>query len=328
MAFVTLTSADVERLLPMRACIEVVEEALCALERGEMTQSLRSRYAAPEANGVLVWMPAHRGGDEPMFGMKTLCVVPANPARGLHAHQGAVMLMDGVTGQLRALMDASAITAIRTAAASAVATRALAREDATELAIVGTGVQAERHLEAIPLVRPIRRARIAARSPERAREFVERLQPSVEFPLEAAESIEAALRGADVVVTVTSAREPVLRGAWLSAGAHLNAVGASRAEFRELDTATVAASSLFTDRRESLENEAGEYRLALQEGLIGPDHLKGELGEVLVGKIPGRTSPDEITLFRSLGLASEDVAAATYLLREATRTGAGTTVEF
>jgi ornithine cyclodeaminase len=224
------------------------------------------------------------------------------------------------------MMDASTVTAIRTAAVSAVATRALAREDAGDLAIIGTGVQAERHLEALALVRPIRRARIAGRSPERARAFVERLAGQTTFPLEVAESAEAAVDGADIVVTATSASEPVLQGAWLAEGTHVNAVGASQPIRRELDTAVVARASLFTDRRESLEREAGEYQLALKEGAIGEDHLKGEVGAVLSGKVAGRTSPSEITLFRSLGLGSEDVAAAQFLLVEAQRTGAGTRV--
>jgi ornithine cyclodeaminase len=326
MVFVALSGADVERLLPMQACIEVMAETLQALDRGEMVQPLRMSFRPAEAPGVMSWMPARRGGEQPVFGMKVLCVIPGNPARGLHAHQGAVLLLNGETGELEGMLDASTVTAIRTAAVSAVATRALAREDASDLAIIGTGVQAERHLEALPLVRPIRRARIAGRSPERARAFVERLAGQVAFPLEVADSAEAAVAGADIVVTATSASEPVLKGAWLAEGAHVNAVGASQPVRRELDTATVARASLFTDRRESLEREAGEYQLALKEGVIGPDHLKGEVGEVLNGKAAGRTSPTEITLFRSLGLASEDVATAQFVLAEAARTGAGTRV--
>lgn len=328
MTFVTLAAAEIERLLPMHVCIELMADALVALERGQMSMPLRGRFVPPQAEGSLAWMPAHRSGEQPVFGLKVLCVMPGNPARGLAAIQGAVLLFDGVTGQLRGVMDAATITAIRTAAVSAVATRALAREDASELAIIGTGVQAARHLEAIPLVRPIRRARIAGRAPERARAFVERQQPRCAFPLEACESVEAAVRGADVVVTATTSSEPVLERAWLAPGVHLNAVGASRPIHRELDTATVAAASVFTDRRESLENEALEYRLALKEGLIQPGHAKGELGELLVGKVAGRRSGDEITLFRSLGLAVEDTAAAAYLLQEATRQGVGTTVSF
>ena len=328
MAFVALGSAEVEQLLPMRACIEVMAEALAALERGEMSLPLRGRFAPPGGHGTMAWMPAHWAGEQPVFGLKVLCVMPGNPARGLDAIQGVVLLMDGVTGQLRAVVDAATVTAIRTAAVSAVATRLLARQEASVLAVIGTGVQAARHLEAIPLVRPIRHARVAGRSRERAEAFVERMRARLPFPIEPAESAEVAVREADIVVTATTSTEPVLQRSWLAPGTHINAVGASRPTHRELDTATLAAASLFTDRRESLESEALEYQLALKEGVIGPGHVRGELGQVLTGKVAGRTSAEEITLFRSLGLAIEDMAAAAYLAREAARQGVGTSVDF
>jgi ornithine cyclodeaminase/alanine dehydrogenase-like protein (mu-crystallin family) len=277
---------------------------------------------------VMAWMPAHRSGPAAVYGMKVLCVIPGNPARGLDGHQGQVLLADGVTGQLRALLDAAPVTAVRTAAVSALATRLLARADASTLAIVGTGVQALRHLESIPLVRPIERVRIAGRTPERAAEFVEGLTGRFPFIVEARASAEAAVRGADVVVTATSSHEPVLAREWLERGAHVNAVGASQPTHRELETTVVADALLFTDRRESLENEAADYRLALAEGRIDPTHLRGELGELVVGKAVGRTSDDELTLFRSLGLAAFDVAAAEHVVAKATAAGVGTLVEF
>jgi len=326
MSFRVLTAADIERLLPMSECIEVVAGAFVALERGELTQPLRSIWIPPDANGAMAWMPAHRGGAEPLYGLKVLCVVPDNPTRGLDGHQGQVLLADGATGQLRALLDASTVTAIRTAAVSALATRLLAREDARRLAIVGTGVQARTHLESIPLVRPIEHVRVAGRTPERARAFVREV--AVPFELEACESVEDAVRGADVVVTATTSRKPVLARSWLEPGVHVNAIGASQPTSRELDTQTVADASLFTDRRESLENEAAEYRLAVEEGLIEPAHVRAELGEVLTGKAAGRTSDHEITLFRSHGLAVFDVAAAAHVLAKADGSGAGVTVDY
>jgi ornithine cyclodeaminase/alanine dehydrogenase-like protein (mu-crystallin family) len=247
--------------------------------------------------------------------MKVLCILPGNPARGLDAHMGVVVLLDGQTGSLRAVADASAITAIRTAAVSAVAIRALARPEAETLAIIGTGVQATRHLQAVPLVRPIRVARIAGRTPERARTFIDQLQPSCAFPLCAAASPEEAVRGADIVVTATSSRTPVVERAWIAPGAHLCAVGASRPPAHELDAGTMAACALYTDRRDSLAAEAAEWQAGLGQGHFGEDHLRGELGEVLIGARPGRQGPDEITLFRSLGLASEDLAALEYAIR-------------
>jgi ornithine cyclodeaminase/alanine dehydrogenase-like protein (mu-crystallin family) len=328
MSFRVLTAADIERLLPMSECIDVVAAAFVALEQGEMSMPLRSIWIPPDANGGMAWMPAHRSGPEPLYGLKVLCVIPDNPTRGLDGHQGQVMLADGLTGQLRALLDASTVTAIRTAAVSALATRLLAREDAHTLAIVGTGVQARTHLEAIPLVRPIERMRVAGRTPDRARAFVDELAGVVPFELEACQSVEEAVRGADVVVTATTSREPVLMRGWLEPGVHVNAVGASQPTSRELDTATVAGAALFTDRRESLENEAAEYRLALDEGLIEPTHVRAELGELLTGTATGRTSEDEITLFRSLGLAVFDVAATAHVLAKAEAAGEGVTVDF
>jgi ornithine cyclodeaminase/alanine dehydrogenase-like protein (mu-crystallin family) len=328
MSFLVLKEHEIVELLPMAECIEVMAGAFAALEGGEMTQPLRSVFVPPDANGLMAWMPAHHAGAAPVFGMKVLCLVPSNPSRGLDAHQGLVLVSDGETGRLRALLDASPITAIRTAAVSALATRLLARADSSTLAIVGTGVQALGHLESIPLVRPIERVRIAGRTPERAQEFVATLAGKYPFAIEASPSAEAAIRGADIVVTATNTREPLLSREWLSPGTHVNAVGASQRTHQELDTQTVADSALFTDRRESLENEAAEYRLALEEGLISPSHLRGELGELVTSKVAGRSSDAELTLFRSLGLAAFDVAAAEHVLANAERDGAGLNVDF
>jgi len=262
------------------------------------------------------------------FGLKTVGVFPGNVTRGMDAHQGGVLLIDGDTGELKALMNASAITAIRTAAVTALATRTLAREDAHDLAIVGAGVQARTHLEALGCVRRLERVRVASRDPEHARAFAREQSQRHGRPVEAAASVEAAVRGADLVVTVTSSAEPVLQREWVAAGAHLNLVGASLASAREADSATVAAGRLFVDRRESAENESGDYLTPLREGLIGPDHIRGELGEVLTGARPGRTSEAEITIFKSLGLALEDLAAARYVYERARQSGAGTWAEF
>ena len=328
MAFLVLTHADVEQLLAMETCIEVMSEALAALARGDLSQPLRSVYVPPRATGAMAWMPAYRSGEGAVYAMKILCVIPDNPSRGLDGHQGAVVLMDGVTGELRALMNAAAVTAIRTAAVSAVATRLLAREDARELAIIGAGVQARWHLDAILRVRPIERVRIASRTLDSAQRFVERMRPQVRCALEAVESAEAAVRDAGIVVTATTALEPVLERAWLVPGTHVNAVGASRPPNREIDTATWSAAAVFVDRRESVEHEAADYRRALEEGGIMPDHIRAEIGEVLLGRASGRTSSDEVTLFRSLGLAVEDLATAQHLLQRARASGTGTMVDF
>ena len=328
MKILIVTHTEVKELLPMQECISVMAEALSALARGLMHQPLRMVLRPHDATGLMGLMPAYKAGEHPAFGLKTICVFPENPARGKDAHQGSVMLFDGETGELRALMNASAITAIRTAAVSGVATRLLARTDANELAIIGAGVQARTHLAAMACVRSLKRARVASRTFEHARALAQEVQPDYSFPIEAVETVEEALRSAQLIVTATSAHEPVLKREWVAPGAHINAVGAYSPATREIDTATIAASLLFVDRRESAVNEAGDYLLALQEGAIGPEHIFGEIGEVLLGEKAGRTSPDEITLFKSLGLAVEDLAAAEYLYRQAKTKGAGTWVEF
>jgi ornithine cyclodeaminase len=271
-------------------------------------------------------MPSYVGGETAAYGLKTVCVFPGNPAKGKDAHQGAVLLFSAETGELLALMNASAITAIRTAAVSGVATDLLAREDASDLAIIGAGVQARTHLKAIAEVRPIKRCRVASRNIEHGRRLAKEM--SFPFEIEVVETVEQALEGADLIATVTNSKEPVVRREWISTGVHLNVVGSSTPLAREVDTATMAESALFVDRRESTLNEAGDYLFAMREGAIGPEHIRAELGEVLTGQKPGRTSPEEITLFKSLGLAVEDLAAANYLYRKAKELNAGTWIEF
>ena len=328
MKILILTHDEVEQLLTMQECLAVMEEALSSLARGEMVQPLRTAVRPAAAAGLLAMMPAYKSGRDAVFGLKAICVFPDNPKLGKDAHQGGVLLFSGETGEPLALMNASAITAIRTAAVSAVATRLLAREDASDLAIVGTGVQARSHLAAMACARPIARARIVSRTFSHAQVFVNEMQPQCTFPLQAVESVRAAVTDADIIVTATTSREPVLRREWLMEGAHLNAVGSSSPKSREIDTATMAAASLFVDRRESALNEAGDYLLAAGEGAIGPDHIRAEVGEVLIGAAPGRTSPNQITLFKSLGIAIEDLAAAAYLYRKAQQQNAGAWVEF
>jgi ornithine cyclodeaminase/alanine dehydrogenase-like protein (mu-crystallin family) len=326
MDLLVLTHDDVERLLPMEDCIELMSDVLADLARGSVWQPLRFVVRPPDEASLMGLMPAHRSAPGASYGLKAVCIFPANPARGLDMHQGGVLLFDGETGGLRALADASAITAIRTAAVSAVATRALAREDARELAILGSGVQARSHLDALAKVRPFDQARVWSRTDEHARVFAADAQAL--FPVEAVASAEEAVRKADVVVTATSSPEPIVRSEWLATGAHVNAVGSSIPTARELDAATVQAASLFADARESMVNEAGDYLFAVREAEIGPDHIRAELGEVLIGSREGRRSADELTVFKSLGLAAEDLAATEYVYARALEVGAGRAVPF
>ncbi len=318
MSALVLDQAQVEELLTMPECIELMEETLVALARKELYQPLRSVVRPPGADGFMGLMPAYRGGQVSAFGLKVVCIFPGNPARGLDAHQGAVVLFDGETGEVRAIANASAITAIRTSAVSAVATRALAREGARTLAILGAGVQAKSHLEAMQTLHDWDRIMVWSRTREHAEQL----------GVEVADTAEKALRHADVVCTTTTSREPVVRRAWLKEGAHVNAVGSSIPATRELDTATMAEAALFVDRRESTLNEAGDYLFAAAEGEIGPEHIRAELGDVLAGSAGGRRSSEELTVFKSLGLAVEDLACAQFLLGRAGELGRGTEVSF
>jgi ornithine cyclodeaminase/alanine dehydrogenase-like protein (mu-crystallin family) len=330
MKLLILSEHDVHALMPVAECIPVMEEALRALARGEVTQPLRTVVRPENADGFLGLMPAYRGGPHPAYGLKEICLFPGNPARGLDTHLGAVLLHSGETGELQAVVNASAVTAIRTAAVSGVATKLLARTEPGDLAVLGAGVQARTHIEAMLAVRPVRRIRITSRSPERARACAGEMRSRLPIgpEIDVVDSVEEALNGASIVVTATSAKEPIVRREWLAPGAHINAVGSSVAHTRELDSATVAAASLFVDRRESTTHESGDYLFALREGAIGEDHIRGELGELLLGTVAGRRSPDELTLFKSLGLGIEDLASASYLFEKAQKTGAGTWVEW
>ena len=304
MSLLVLSETDVRRVLTMEACIEAMDEVLRLLARGELLQPLRPVFRAPEGGTLLGLMPAYRGGAAPAWSLKEIVIASGNPARGLDSHQGGVLLHDGETGELRALLNASPVTEVRTAAVSAVATRALARPDAHVVAILGGGVQARAHEEAMRAVLPEAEIRTWTRGD--------------------GGTPEGMLRGADVVCTCTSAREPILERAWLAAGAHVNAVGSSVPSARELDEATVAEATLMVDRRESALNEAGDL---LVPG-FGAERIAAELGEVLVGDHPGRTRGEELTVFKSLGLGVEDLAAAELVVRLAREQGVGTEVDF
>ena len=317
---------DVKRLLPMEECIELMASVLSDLARGDVWQPLRFVVRPPDEPSLMGLMPAHRSAPAGSYGLKVVCIFPANAARGIDLHQGGVLLFDGETGELRALVDASAVTATRTAAVSGVATRLLARGDARELAILGSGVQARAHLEAMAAVRPFERCRVWSRTQEHAAAFA--AEAHAPFPVEVAESAEDAVRGADVLVTATSAPEPIVRRDWLGPGAHVNAVGSSIPTARELDADTITAAALFADARESMVNEGGDYLFAVREAGVGPEHIRAELGEVLIGSGDGRRTDDELTVFKSLGLAAEDLAAAEHVYARARAAGAGTTVPF
>jgi ornithine cyclodeaminase len=328
MSLLIINDVEVEHLLPMNECIIVMEEAFGGLARGDFYQPLRTITTPPDVKGVMALMPTFRAGQTPRFGLKAICVFPGNAALGKDAHQGGVLLFDGTNGEPLAIANASAITAIRTAAVSGLATRLLAREDAADLAIIGAGVQARTHLLAMSSVRRLTRIRVAARRFASAKKFAAEMKARAPCPIEPVESAEAAVRKADIIVTATTSHDPVINRDWLSPGVHINAVGTYSFKAREIDTATMKNATLFVDRRESALNEAGDYLIAAKEGAIGPEHIRAELSEVVTGAHPGRTSSEEITVFKSLGLAMEDLAATDYIFRKAREQGCGTLVDF
>jgi ornithine cyclodeaminase/alanine dehydrogenase-like protein (mu-crystallin family) len=319
-----LASHHVHELLGYRECADLMRQALADLARGQIQQPLRTVVRLRDAAGFMGLMPSYSPAIG--YGLKALCITPGNPAIGKDAHQGGVLLFDAATGEPLALVNASAVTEIRTAAVSAVATGLLARPGAAELAIIGTGVQGQAHAHAIAATRPLAGIRVAGRDLARARGVAAELAGQLGLPVSAHDQAREAVAGADIVVTATNSPRPVLRREWLAAGAHVNAVGACVPTDREIDTATMAEAALFADSRESVRNEAGDYLLAEKEGAVNP--VRAEIGELLIGAAPGRSGEDEITLFESLGLAAEDLAAASYLYQKATRLGAGTSADF
>jgi ornithine cyclodeaminase len=322
-----VNEADVRRLLPMDDCVPLMREALASLSRGDVIVPLRSKVMLPDGSGLLGLMPGYLG--EPRsFGLKVVTVMPGNHGTTYDSHQGVVMLFGVAHGEPLAILDATSITAIRTAAASAAATHLLARADAGDLALIGSGAQARAHLAAMRAVRTLRRVRVWSRNRAHAETLAREEGPKAGVEIEVSASGEEAVRGADLVCTLTASKEPVLQGAWLSPGAHVNAVGACFATHRELDTETVRRARFYTDCRESCLNEAGDLLIPLREGAITDGHLLGEVGEVILGRAPGRSSRDDVTVYESLGVAVEDLAAAHSIHRRAMRTGEGTWLEW
>ena len=322
-----LNESGVEQLLAMEACIPLMRETLETLARGDAVLPLRNMVRLPDGSGILGLMPGYLAKPE-SFGLKVVSVMPGNHGTPYDSHQGVVMLFGVKHGEPLAILDATAITAIRTAAVSGAATQALARADAGDLALLGSGVQARTHLPAMAAVRTLRRVRVWSRTHAHAEAFASSNRAASNgVAIEVSASAEEAVRGADLICTTTATKQPILEGRWLSAGAHINAVGACFPACRELDTEAVVRSRFYCDRRESVGSEAGDFLIPRREGAIGSDHIVGEIGEVAIGRAPGRSRPDEITLFKSLGIAVEDVAAAEHIHRRARAVGKGFLVD-
>ena len=330
-----LNRREVTSLLSMPTCIGLMEQALASLSRGEVILPLRPVIRIPDSPNAFAVMPTYSASLQ-ASAAKIISVYPANHGTELDSHQGMVVLFDGTNGKPLAIMDAFSITAIRTAAVSGVATKLLARRDAKTVAILGAGTQGRSHIDAMLAAHPFERVMIWSRTKAHAAALVteaegrygpgpvSRARPATFIVVE---DIDAAVREADVVCTVTAAREPILRGGWLRPGTHVNVIGSSIPSARELDSEAVRRARVFVDRRESAAKEAGDLIIPMQEGVIGPDHIVAELGEVVLGNARGREDDQQITLFKSLGLAVEDLACAVYLHDRAVRERVGVTVE-
>jgi len=294
--------------------IPVVREAMIAFSTGRTKQLLRS--IIPLGDGRMFGiMPGALGGDA-VFGAKLISVFPDNFAKGVQSHQGVVVVFDPDTGAPACIAHAGEVTAIRTAAASAVATDVLARPDATRLAILGYGEQAATHARALVKVRRLASIAVWGRSAERARAFAARMSAELDLPVVAAPGAREAVAEADVICTVTPSVEPILEGAWVAPGAHVNLVGSSYAGPVEADNALVVRARFIADSREGVLAQGAEFLRAKAAGLVGDDHIVAEIGEVLAGLKPGRRSADEVTVYKSLGHVAQDLASVQALMRD------------
>jgi ornithine cyclodeaminase len=308
---VYLTRDDARELLDMESCVPLMVDTLKALSRKEATQVLRSVIKLGDRN-VLGIMPATMDSMK-LAGAKVITVFPGNFSKGLPSHQGVVLIFETETGALKAAVDGDAITGIRTAACSAAATGALARKDAKVLAILGSGLQARAHLSAMRLVREITEVLVWDIDIDSAKRFKLEMEEAHGLPVTECQTSRDATRAADIICTVTAAKSPVLFGDSVKPGAHINAVGACSPDCRELDTNAVAKAKLFGDSRESALAEAGDLLIPIKEGALAESHFLGELGDVLLGRLAGRTLDTDITIFESLGLAVEDLASAEFI---------------
>jgi len=320
-----ISSKEVSQLLPMSECIELMEQTLSNMARGLCDVTQRQGMWLPEKQGVLGTMPAFDSGIG-RFGAKLMSVFPGNHAKGLESHQGIVMLFDENGGKPLAIINANEITAIRTAAVSAVATRHLSNQDSNHLLILGCGVQAYKHIEAILQVRKIDKISVWDLHSTAAEKLAQKVSSKFQINVDIQTGKAAQTNGADIICTLSPAKEPILFGKDLEPGVHVNAVGSCNPMSREIDTPLVLKSKIYVDKKEATFNEAGDILIPMKEGIIDKNHVLGELGEVCIHKIPGRTSSEEITLFEALGIAVEDLAAASYIYDQAIQKEMGVTV--
>ncbi len=321
-----LSAANVRRALPMPEAIEAMKAAFAQLSAGRANVPLRTPLEVPAHNGLTLFMPGYLADDDQMA-IKIVSVFNDNPAQGLPLIHALVVAVDAATGRPRAVMDGTYLTALRTGAASGAATDLLARPEARVAAVFGAGTQGRSQLEAVCAARPIETAWVYDLSPEQAEAYAQEMGQRLGLPVRVAPTPAEALREADVVCTATTSSAPVFADADLRPGCHLNAVGAYTPHMQEIPAETVRRAKVVVDHHQSSLAEAGDLIIPLEEGLIGSDHVYAELGEIATGDKPGRTDPAEITLFKSVGVAVQDVAAAGRALAAAERLGLGVEVD-
>ena len=317
-----LSEADVRALLPMADLIEAMERALTEFSGGRVQQPLRTVLEIGDRKAFFGVMPGFVPASGAL-GTKLVTVFGTNAAIGLPTHLATIVLLEPATGAPCALLDGRYITEARTAAVSAVSARLLSRPDSKTMAIIGSGVQATSHLEALSLVRDVSEVRVWSPTPEHRERFARDAQVASGVRVHAVRSARDAVAGADLIVLVSSSREPVVESAWVKDGAHVCAVGACRPDQREMDTALVARGRVFVDSRTGAFAEAGDIVLPIKEGAFDANHIAGELGEVAAGSREGRTSASDVTIFKSLGMAVEDVVAAQMAFERAAERGLG-----
>jgi alanine dehydrogenase len=320
-----LSREDVRQALPMYQAIETVKGAFAQLSTGQADVPLRLALNVPRHNGVTLLMPAYLHTDEQMA-VKIVSVFHENPAQGLPLIHALVVVVDATTGRPAAIMDGIYLTALRTGAASGAATDLLARQDTHIAAIFGAGAQGRTQLEAVCAVRPIQEAWIYDKEPERAAAYANEMSQRLSLPVRVAETPAEAVHRADVICTATTSSSAVFEDADVQPGTHINAVGAYTPEMQEIPVETVLRAKVVIDHREASLAEAGDLLIPLKQGLITEDHIYAELGEIAAGLKPGRASPEEITLFKSVGVAVQDVAAAGAVLEAARRLNLGSEV--
>lgn len=321
-----LSEKEVRRLLDIEELIRALEQAHVQYSTGKAVMPVRQVVPLSEIKGRITTMPAYLR-EANALGMKVVTYFQENPRQGLPAILGTIHLYSTDTGKLMAVMDGTYITAIRTACVSAMATKVLANPHTPVMGILGAGVQAKAHIRALCKVRQVSRIKIYSPSGKSAQRLKEELEPAVGVTIDPALTAEKAVRDSDLLVTATTAKEPILSADWLKSGVHINAVGSHRPDQREIDGATLKRAKVVVDSREAIMAECGDVLLAIREGAITESHIHAEIGEVVTGKKPGRTSAAEFTLYKSVGIAIQDVAAAHLVYERARKEKAGVEAE-